>query len=161
MDYETWSTWYSTCMGMSRWWLIILGELLRKTCWSTNQQICAQLILHFYCFERNPTVNITGLTMKWFSSKIGKEGKKPSFDSHRWVDELKWQRVTLPLSCARLETMTMRLGADFFSKSRRQLVRRKCPRWLTPNCISKPSSVVHLGHIMTPNKQQKHLYGEN
>lgn len=109
----------------------------------------------------NPTVNITGLTMKWFSSKIGKEGKKPSFDSHRWVDELKWQRVTLPLSCARLETMTMRLGADFFSKSRRQLVRRKCPRWLTPNCISKPSSVVHLGHIMTPNKQQKHLYGEN
>ena len=44
----------------------------------------------------------------------------------------------------------MRDGEEDLMRSRRRLVRRKWPRWLTPNCISKPSSVDCLGHIITP-----------
>lgn len=60
---------------------------------------------------------------------------------------------TAPLSWAKLETVTMRLGADFFRRSNRQFVKRKCPRWFTPNCISKASSVCDFGQLMIPSKK--------
>ena len=43
----------------------------------------------------------------------------------------------------------MRLGADFLSKSRSKFVSKKWPKWLTPKCVSKPSSVFWKG---TPNR---------
>lgn len=51
----------------------------------------------------------------------------------------------------------MRLGADFFRRSSRQCVKRKCPKWFTPNCISKPSSVFHFGQLMTPKSEANNL----
>lgn len=61
--------------------------------------------------------------------------------------------TTIPFWWATLETMTMRLGVDFFRRSNRQFVRRKWPRWFTPNCISNPSAVFHCGQLMTPASQ--------
>ena len=34
--------------------------------------------------------------------------------------------------------------------SRRRLVKRKCPKWLVPICISNPSSVLKWGQVITP-----------
>ena len=56
----------------------------------------------------------------------------------------------LPYSCADDDTVTIRLGADFFRRSSSKLVNRKCPKWFTPNCISYPSSVFQYGHTIIP-----------
>lgn len=68
-----------------------------------------------------------------------------------------WQRfmelfslLKLPPTCAILDTFTTRLGAELFRIPNKRLVSKKWPRWLTASCVSKPSSVIHLGHIITP-----------
>lgn len=35
-------------------------------------------------------------------------------------------------------------------KSSNKLVNKKCPKWFTPNCISKPSLVFEFGVLITP-----------
>jgi hypothetical protein len=44
----------------------------------------------------------------------------------------------------------MRDGAELTRRGKRRAVNRKWPRWLVPNCISKPSAVRASGHAMTP-----------
>lgn len=84
--------------------------------------------------------------------------------------------LILPLRCAELDTFMIRLGADFYEiihikmveganstgsfgkvlklltliKSSSKFVSRKCPKWLTPNCISTPSFVCKCLHLITP-----------
>lgn len=70
----------------------------------------------------------------------------------------KEKREAAPLSWAKLETLTTRLGDDFFRRSNRQFVKRKWPRWFTPNCISNPSSVCHFGQPITPKSQNISLF---
>jgi hypothetical protein len=57
--------------------------------------------------------------------------------------------MTLP-KCAWLESVMTLEGADCSNAGSNNLVNRKCPTWLTPNCISKPSSVSDKGHAITP-----------
>lgn len=66
---------------------------------------------------------------------------------------LKRGQKAAPRWWAMLETVTTRLGADFFKRSSRQFVSRKWPRWFTPNCISNPSSVFHFGQLIIPPSQ--------
>lgn len=49
-----------------------------------------------------------------------------------------------------LDTQTIREGALDRKLSSSNSVRRKCPRWFTPNWDSKPSSVLPSGVCMTP-----------
>lgn len=56
----------------------------------------------------------------------------------------------LPPTCAILDTFTTRLGAELLRIPKRRLLSKKWPRWLTASCVSNPSSVIHLGHIITP-----------
>jgi hypothetical protein len=79
--------------------------------------------------------------------------KKRTRDSWLCKQKAHAQQLTL---CVTDEVITI-LGrnpgsswADFLSKGIKSSVRRKCPRWLVPNCISNPSSVRQFGHIMTP-----------
>ena len=55
------------------------------------------------------------------------------------------------------ETVTILDGAEDLSKSRSRLVNRKCPKWLTPNDNSNPSSVfVRFGEtIRTPRMKER------
>lgn len=59
-------------------------------------------------------------------------------------------RLISPYLCARLDKTIMRAGADAFRMSNSKLVNKKWPKWLTPNCISKPSLVIALGIAITP-----------
>ena len=59
-------------------------------------------------------------------------------------------KSSFPATCARDETITIRLGADSLIRSRSRFVSRKCPKWLTPKCVSKPSSVSVYGTNITP-----------
>src|SRR3546814_20930571 len=43
----------------------------------------------------------------------------------------------------------MKRPPDFISEAMR-LTRTKCPKWLVPNCVSNPSSVLPKGQAMTP-----------
>ena len=69
----------------------------------------------------------------------------------------KWRssRTILPSrpwarSWKQLDTFTTRAGALCFSLSRSKDVSRKCPRWFTPICVSKPSFVFPRGVFITP-----------
>ena len=55
--------------------------------------------------------------------------------------EIAEKSFAVAMRAALEDTVMTLLGADSFSLSRRRLVRRKWPRWLTPNARSKPSSV--------------------
>ena len=44
----------------------------------------------------------------------------------------------------------MRDGGSARSIGTNRLVKRKCPTWLVPNCISKPSTVRSSGVYITP-----------
>src|SRR6476646_7230213 len=46
--------------------------------------------------------------------------------------------------------LTTRDGGSARSIGTNRLVRRKCPMWLVPNCISKPSTVRSGGVYITP-----------
>lgn len=48
------------------------------------------------------------------------------------------------------DTVTIRAGAELRILGNRSDVNRKCPKWFTPNCVSKPSWVLPLGHAITP-----------
>lgn len=54
-------------------------------------------------------------------------------------------------SWATEERLIILAGADCLMVSNKSKVQRKWPRWLTPSCISNPSSVCHLGHTITPD----------
>ena len=51
---------------------------------------------------------------------------------------------------AKLLTVTTREPSTGSNRSSRSPVKAKWPKWLVPNCISKPSLVVDLGVYMTP-----------
>lgn len=54
------------------------------------------------------------------------------------------------LVCANDDTLMMRAGAEFRILGNRSEVNKKCPKWLTPNWVSKPSWVFPLGQAITP-----------
>lgn len=47
-------------------------------------------------------------------------------------------------------TLTILLGAEAFNRSNNKFVSKKCPRWLVPNCTTKPSSVLTSDDHKTP-----------
>lgn len=54
------------------------------------------------------------------------------------------------LLCIIDDTKTILAGALFFNLGKSSSVRRACPKWLVPICISKPSSVRPSGQHITP-----------
>jgi hypothetical protein len=50
-------------------------------------------------------------------------------------------------------TVTILAGAEQMMRGKRRQVKRKWPRWLTPMCISKPSSVVDCGQNTAPGSK--------
>merc|ERR1719239_2091123 len=67
------------------------------------------------------------------------------------VFQLRSSHCITPDSCASEDTLTMRApGPAFFTRGITRLVSRKWPRWFVPICISKPSSVLVNGQVITP-----------
>lgn len=54
------------------------------------------------------------------------------------------------LLCINDDTNTILEGALFFNLGKSNSVRRECPKWLVPICVSKPSSVRPSGQHITP-----------
>lgn len=54
------------------------------------------------------------------------------------------------LSCAREETLTILAGLLSMILGNSNNVKRNGPRWLVPNCVSNPSTVLPWGVIITP-----------
>lgn len=60
------------------------------------------------------------------------------------------QHINNSRVCALEETVTILAGLLLMIRGRRSKVKRKWAKWLVPNCVSNPSSVSPLGHIITP-----------
>jgi hypothetical protein len=67
-----------------------------------------------------------------------------------WINEILFFGLCVPFLWNNDATTTILAGAERMMRGRSKLVRRKCPKWLTPRCISKPSLVSPLGVKHTP-----------
>ena len=64
-------------------------------------------------------------------------------------------------SCTPDATTTIRAGAFAASRASSRFVRRKCPRWFTPNVISYPSGVSVSFIVCTPALQTSAAIGKS
>lgn len=66
---------------------------------------------------------------------------------------------TILLSCKYDETNTILEGPFLIKVGSNNRLSSACPKWLEPMCVSKPSSVLPWGHIMTPALHTSMLTG--
>lgn len=108
------------------------------------------------CLSFNTPDSTSLLITSHFFNSIRWNSEKAKLCISGALQDWSWRPLIwrdLPHIWATLDTLTTRLGAELLSFPRRRLIKRKCPRWLTASCVSYPSSVSHLGHIMTPENK--------